>query len=142
MKTASLSLLGLVGALMLLASSASAFLAYSGREADVPIGSVTVKELAAGRPDVLVALCAQRGTAAAFGAGFATFFLFTVFGPYKRGDASAWWAILAATLACTLVSAARIPFLGTRQGAEATAIMLVLVVIALLLDARRLRAGA
>jgi len=139
MKILSVVLLAIVGSLVLIASLGSAFNAYSGREERVMIGGVEVRQLAAGREQVVTALEARRGTAAAFAAGFATFFLFVVFGPYKRGDVWAWWAVLGATLVCCLVSAARIMFLGTQQGVGAAGLMLAIVVVALLCDVGRLR---
>jgi hypothetical protein len=137
MRIASWVLLTLVGGLNLLASLGSSWVAYqTGQD---QIGPVSLSELAGGRPEVATAIRARRGTAAAWAAGFATLFLFIVLGPYRRGDVWAWWAVLAGALVVALLLLARIPFLGTRGGgAGAGAVLISAVVVALLLDVRRL----
>ncbi len=110
MKTASWIVLVVVGFLTLLGSLNSARIAY--RSNQDRFGSVTLTEISAGKPDVETALRARRGTAAAYAAGFATFFLFIVLGPYRRGDRWAWWAILAGTLVVAVLIVLRVPFLG------------------------------
>jgi hypothetical protein len=140
MKTASWVLLTLVGALTLVGGLASANLAYRGGEER--IGGVEIHQLAAGREEVVTALRARRGTAAAYAVGFATLFLFVVLGPYRRGERWCWWALLVTVVALALLSAARIPFLGARQGAEAAGIQLGVVIVALMLDVRRLRSAS
>jgi hypothetical protein len=102
MKTVSWVLLTLVGTLMLLGGLASASVAYRG--AQERIAGVELRELASGREEVVTALRARRGTAAAYAAGFATLFLFVVLGPYRRGEIWSWWAVLVATLVLTLLS--------------------------------------
>ncbi len=72
LRTASWVLLALMGAVILLISCASAYLAYSG---DYPIGGVPVAQVAAGREGVLTALRGIRGTSAAYAAGFAVLYL-------------------------------------------------------------------
>lgn len=89
-RTASWVLLTVVGALTLLVSLVSAFLAYLG---EYPIGGMPVAEVAAGRDGLLTALRGMRGTAAAFGAAFSVMLLGTVLGPYRAGDRRAWWTI-------------------------------------------------
>jgi hypothetical protein len=140
MKTVSWVLLALVGTLMLLGGLASASVAY--RSAQERIAGVELHELAAGREEVVTALRARRGTAAAYAAGFATLFLFVVLGPYRRGEIWSWWAVLVATLVLALLSAARIPFLGTAQGAAPTGIALGVVIVALMLDVGRLMSSS
>jgi hypothetical protein len=137
MRIASWVLLALVGGLNLLASLGSSWVAY--QTAQDQIGPVSLSELAGGRPEVATAIRARRGTAAAWAAGFATLFLSIVLGPYRRGDVWAWWTLLAGTLVVALILLARIPFLGTRGGgAGAGAVLISAVVVALLLDVRRL----
>jgi hypothetical protein len=141
MKTTSWVLLCIVGALILLGSLASAYLAYSG---DYPIGGTAVAEVAAGRETILTALRGIRGTSAAYAAGFAVFLLTTVLGPYRRGETGAWWAILLSTLAVVLIAAARVPLLGIPfgQGGSGPALILgAVVLLALLLDVGRLRSS-
>ena len=147
MKMASVIILAVVGRLTLVAGLESANIAY--RSNNDRYGSVTLSELTAGKPDVETALRARRGTAAAFGAGFAMLFLMIVFGPYRRGDRWAWWAILAGTLVTTALLLLRVPMLGIPLGSRAatgagTAIeglfMLGVVGVGLALGAGRLKA--
>jgi hypothetical protein len=139
LKTASWVLLTVVGGITLLASFVSANLAYRG---DYPIGGTPVAEVAAGRPEILTALRGIRGTSAAYAAGYALLFLATVIGPYRRGEKSAWWALLVATSVVVLLTAARVPLLGLPFGSGGTgaaAVQGALVLLALLLDVGRLR---
>ena len=96
MKTASWVLLAFAGVATLLLSLVSAARAY-GTYND-SIGGVSVSKLSAGRPDVETAVRSRRATASAYSAGFATLFLLITVGPYRRGDAWAWWALLAGML--------------------------------------------
>ena len=137
MKKASWIVLALAGSLTLLASLASLSNAYfNGAD---QIGGVAIDVLADGNPEVLTALRARRATAAAYASGFAAFLLLIVVGPYRRGDAWAWWAVLIGTLTETLLVFARIPFLGTRAGTGPALIFLAVVAIGLALDARRVK---
>ena len=141
LRTVSTWLLGIAGTLVLLVSLISANLAYRGQ---YPVGGTTpVQDVAPGRPDIETALRAIRGTSAAYAAGFAALFLAIVFGPYRRGDRWAWWALLAGILAILVISLARIPLLGVAIGRAGTGPALVqtgVMVLGLLLDVRRLRA--
>jgi hypothetical protein len=139
----------IVGALTLLGSVFSLWLAYSSTEDQ--IGPASLDELSVGRPEVATALRARRATAAAYAAGFATFFLAITLGPYRRGDVWAWWAILTGTLVVSVLTLLRIPFLGIQLGAPAAAtgagtalttlVQLVAVGIGLALGASRLHTG-
>ena len=82
LRTASWILLALLGTLTLVSSLASVNIAYF-QEDDLIGGpeGINLSELAADRADVRTALKARRGTAAAFGAGYAILFLFLVLGP-------------------------------------------------------------
>jgi len=140
MKTASWILLTLAGALTLIGGVASLSVAYRGTEDQ--IGPVTLAELTGGRTEVAAALRARRATAAAYAAGFATLFLAITLGPYRRGDVWAWWALLLGTVVMSALSLLRVPFIGTRAGAGAALVTLVVVGLGLALDARRLRASA
>jgi hypothetical protein len=139
MRTASWVILAIVGALTLLASMASWGVAYFA--SDDQIGPTRLSQLAGGLPEVAVALRARRATAAAYAAGFSTLFLAITLGPYRRGDSWAWWALLVGTLVMSVGSLLRVPILGTRAGAGAPLITLVVVGLGLALDARRLRSG-
>jgi hypothetical protein len=128
-------LLVVVGALVLLVSLLSANLAYRG---DFPVGGVSIGEIASGRDAVLVGLRGARGTAAAWGAAWAVLFLAVVLGPYRRGDVASWWGILASLLALGAVAGARVLFIGSQAGTGTPLILLVLGIVALLLDVKRL----
>ena len=141
LRTASWVWLSIVGGLSLLVSFLSAYLGYLG---PFDIGGMPVAEVASGRPGILTALRAIRGTSAAFGAGFAVLFLAIVIGPYRRGETRAWWTLLFATLAIAVVILLRMPTLGIAfgQGGTGTAITLGgLILFGLLLDVGRLRAS-
>ena len=140
MRTASWVILAIVGALTMLGSMASCYVAYRGAEDQ--IGPVTLSQVTAGQPEVATALRARRGTAAAYAGGFATLFLAIVFWPYRRGDVWAWWALLAGTVVLAAMILLRVPLLNTRVGGGAGLITLVVVGLALALDAGRLRSGA
>ena len=138
LRTASWILLAVVGVLVLLISLTSANLAYRG---DYPVGGVSIGEVAAGRDAVLEGLRGSRGTAAAWGAAWAALFLAVVLGPYRRGDVATWWGILASVLALGAIVGARVMFLQSQAGVGAAVIVLVVVLVALLLDVKRI-AGA
>ncbi len=139
LRTASWILLALVGALTLLASLASANLAYRG---EFGLGGVSIDEIAAGRESVLLALRGARGTAAAWAAGWAALFLAVVLGPYRRGDVASWWGILISALVMAVVAGARVSLVGIRAGSGGPLVLLAVVVVALLLDVRRLTRAA
>ncbi len=138
LRTASWVLLTITGGLTLLFSLVSTYWAYIG---NYPIGGMPVAQVAAGREDILVALRGIRGTSAAFGAAFALLFLGTVLGPYRSGDTRAWWTILLATLALSLIVLLRVPTLGVALGQGGTPMAFTLgglVLVGLLLDVGRL----
>jgi hypothetical protein len=137
MKKASWVLLTIVGALMLLASLASLFTAYRPDAPDALTPQISLSDITAGNPEAATALRARRGTAAAFAAAYAVLFLFVVLGSYRHGDRWSWWALLCGALTLALLIAARVPLLGTQAGVASGLIPLVIVVIALLLDVRR-----
>lgn len=139
MQKASWILLALAAALTILGGLASLSVAFRSQEDQ--IGPATLTELTAGRPDLEVALRARRATAAAYATGFGTFFLAIVLGPYRRGDAWAWWAIFLATLVVTALMLLRVPFLGTYLGVTTALIQLVVVGLGLGLGAGRLRSA-
>lgn len=137
LRTASWVILAIVGALALLGALTSANLAYRGM---YPVGGVSIAEIASGRDAVLVGLRGSRGTAAAWAAAWATLFLVVVLGPYRRGDVTTWWGLLASALVLAAVAALRVPLLSHSAGAGAPVVLLVVVILALLLDVSRLRA--
>lgn len=135
MRTMSWVLLLVLGVLTLIASFGSAHLAYRG---DYRVGPTPIVELAAGRPEVLLALRGIRGTAAAYAAGFAVLFLAIVLGPYRCGEKWAWWALFAGLLVVTVLVVLRVPLLGLRLGVGTALIQAGVGLVALLLDVRRL----
>ncbi len=140
LRTASWILLALLGTLTLVSSLASVNIAYF-QEDDLIGGpeGINLSELAADRADVRTALKARRGTAAAFGAGYAILFLFLVLVPYRRGERWAWWAVLVGTLAFAGIILLRVALIQTQVGLVAAIPPLVVVAIALLLDVGRLK---
>jgi len=138
LRTVSWVLLAIVGVLVLLVSLVSANLAYRGM---YPIAGVSITDVASGREVVLLGLRGVRGTAAAWGAAWAALFLAVVLGPYRRGDVATWWGILASVLVLGAVAGARVPFTGAQAGTGEPLVLLVVVLVALLLDVKRLTAA-
>src|SRR4030095_3222537 len=137
MRTASWVLLTILGGLTLLASLASAGLAYRG---DYPVGGVSIEHVANGRAPVLSGLRGIRGTPAAYAAAYAVLFLAIVLVPYRRGEVWAWWALAAALLTLLVIVALRIPMLDTRLGVGSAVPSAGIGCLGLLLDVRRLGA--
>jgi hypothetical protein len=138
LRTVSWVILAIVGVLVLLVSLASANLAYRG---DFPISGVSINDVAAGRESVLLGLRGVRGTAAAWGGAWAALFLAVVLGPYRRGDTTTWWGILASVVVLGAVAGARVLFTRVQTGTGEPLILLVVVLVALLLDVKRLTEG-
>ena len=138
LRTASWILLAVVGVGVFLIALISANLAYRG---DYPVGGVSIAEIASGRDAVLEGLRGTRGTAAAWAAAWAALFLAVVFGPYRRGDVATWWGLLVSALVLGAVVGARVLFLRSQAGTGAALVILVVVLVALLLDVKRV-AGA
>jgi hypothetical protein len=135
LRTASWVILAIVGALVLLGALNSANIAYRD---GFRVGGASIDEIAAGREGVLLGLRGARGTAAAWGAAWAVLFLAAVVGPYRRGDVAAWWGILASVVVLGAVAGARVLFTRAQSGTGEPLILLVVVLLALLLDVRRL----
>jgi hypothetical protein len=138
LRTVSWVLLAIVGVLVLLGSLASANLAYRGI---YPIAGVSITDVASGREVVLLGLRGSRGTAAAWAAAWAALFLAVVLGPYRRGDVAAWWGILASVIVLGAVAGARVLFIRFQAGTGEPLVLLVVVLLALLLDVKRLTAA-
>ncbi|MGE5124968.1 MAG: hypothetical protein ACM3PV_01660 [Betaproteobacteria bacterium] len=137
LRTASWILLVVAGALVLVGALASANLAYRG---EYRVGGVAVSDVALGREAVLAGLRGARGTAAAWAAAFGLLLVFVAAGPYRQGSVASWWGILVSTLALLGLAALRIPLVGTSVGTGEPLVLTVVVVVALLLDVRRLSA--
>jgi hypothetical protein len=139
LRTVSWVCLAVVGVLVLLGALVSMQVAYWGLYG---VGGESIEKIAAGRENVLLGLRGVRGTAAAWGAAWATLFLVVVLGPYRRGDVTSWWGILASTLVLGVVVALRVPVLGIQAGTGTALVLLLLVILGLLLDVKRLVAPA
>ncbi len=135
LRTVSWVLLAVIGVLVLLVSMISANLAYRG---DYQVGGVSIGEIASGRDAVLEGLRGVRGTSAGWAAAWAVLLLAVVVGPYRRGDVATWWGLLGSVLMLSVVVGARALFLTSQAGTGAAVIILVLVLVALLLDVKRL----
>ena len=135
LRTVSWVLLVVVGVLVLLFSLVSARLAYWG---DFPVGGVGVAEIAGDDENVLLGLRGARGTAAAWGAAWSVLFLVVVLGPYRRGDVTTWWALLASAIVLGVIVALRVPVLGLQAGAGTALVILLWILLALLVDVKRL----
>lgn len=135
LRTVSWVLLVIVGGLILFGALVSVQTAYWGM---FPVGGVSIEKIAGGQTEVLLGLRGARGTAAAWAAAWAALFLFVVLGPYRRGDVTTWWGILASTLVLGVVVALRVPVLGIQAGTGTPLVLLVVVIVALLLDVKRL----
>jgi hypothetical protein len=138
LRTISWILLTILGALTLLGSLASARVAYLAPEQEQLLPNISLAD-AGLSPEVATAIRARRGTAAAYGAGFAVLFLIVVTVPYRLGAVWSYWAVLASLVVLCAVSAMRVPTLHVKAGADAAAIQLAVGVVALLLDVKRLR---
>jgi hypothetical protein len=138
LRTVSWVMLAVVGALILAGSVISMLTAY---RSDYQIGPASVEAVAAGRPGLATALRGIRGTAAAYAGAYAVLLLGMVAGPYRKGDTSSWWAILASAVVLFVFAAGRQPFLGTTLGMGAPGIALGVIVLALVLDGGRLKAA-
>ena len=135
LRTVSWVLLAVVGALTLFFSLGSAMTAYRGM---FPVGGADIDEIAQGREAVLLGLRGVRGTSAAWAAAWATLFLVVVLGPYRRGDVVCWWGILASAIVMAAVVALRVPLLDLQAGTGTALVFLVWVILALLVDVKRL----
>lgn len=99
--------------------------------------SVTIDDIGAKTsPEVATALRGRRVTAATWALAYALMLWGVLLVPYKRGERWAWWVILLSLVVSQLLSLARIPMLDTRQGASASAILIGLALVGLLLGAR------
>jgi hypothetical protein len=136
MKKASWIVLFVVGLLMFVFSLLSAVNAYWRNWG---IGPTSLTKLGALVPGTEVALRASRSTAAAFGAAFAALFLTIVFGPYRRGEVWAWWALLGSTLCFAAIVLLTVPLIGTTLGTLPAVEVLVIVLVGLGLDVGRVR---
>ena len=136
LRTISWVLLTLLCAMTLLFSVGSAGVGYSN--ADDQFGDVALTDLTDGDEQLKKIIHGRRITAASFAAAYATLLLLVVLIPYRRGEVWAWWAILIATLVLSVMIWLRVPTLGITLGASTGYTQLVVVIVALLLDVKRL----
>jgi hypothetical protein len=141
MKKASWIILTVLGVAITLLSLVSALHAYRTRD-DYGIGHSRVSRVAGGDAGVATALRGIRGTSASYGVAYGILFLAIVLGPYRRGEAWAWIALLVAGLTQCVLVLLRIPILGTQLGVAPAVDQIVLLVVGLLLDVGRLKGPA
>jgi len=99
--------------------------------------SVTIDDIGAKTsPEVATALRGRRVTAATWALAYGLMLWGVLLVPYKRGERWAWWTILLSIVVSQLLSLARIPMLNTQQGAAASAILIGMALVGLLLGAR------
>lgn len=134
--TAGWALLLLLAAALTLLSINSTYIPLAARP-DGVTSSVTVDDIGAKTsPEVATALRGRRVTAATWALAYGLMLWGVLLVPYRRGERWAWWAILLSVVVPQLLSLARIPMLGTQQGAAASAILIGVAVVGLLLGAR------
>ena len=138
MKKTSWILLTVLGVAITLFSLISAVHAYRTND-DYGIGPSRVSRVAGDDARVATALRGSRGTSAAYAAAYGVLFLAVVLGPYRRGDAWAWKALLVAGLTQCVLVVLRRPILGTQLGLAPAVTQGVLLAVGLLLDVGRLR---
>lgn len=98
--------------------------------------SVTIEDIGAQTsPEVATALRGRRVTAATWALAYGLLLWGVLLVPYRRGERWAWWAILLSMVVSQGLSLARIPMLDTQQGAGASAILIGMVLVGLLLGA-------
>ena len=141
MKKASWILLTVVAVAITVLSLVSAVHAYRTSD-DYGIGGLRVSKVAGGDASLATALRGIRGTSAAYGVAYGVLFLAIVLGPYRRGDAWAWWALLVAGLIQFVLVLLRIPLLDTQLGTSAAVTQFIPLVVGLLLDVGRLKGSA
>lgn len=140
MRKISVGILAVVGIGVLLLSLVSMGQAYFNNYAIGGSEGPGVQQVGGSDPLVEKALRGIRGTSAAYAGAFAVLFLAIVFGPYKRGEVWAWWALLAASVLHAAIVLPRLVFVDTTLGVGPAVTQAVVVIVALLLDASRLRA--
>jgi hypothetical protein len=139
-KKASWIILTVMGAAIVLISMISAYHSYS--TSNYGIGDLSVSKVAGGDAELETALRGIRGTSASYAIAYGVLFLAVVLGPYRRGEVWAWKALFATVLIQSAFVFLRVPFLGTWLGTQAAITSNVPILIALLLDAGRLKSSA
>ena len=128
-------LLLLLAAALTLLSINSTYIPLMSRPEGVT-SSVTVNDVGAKTsPEVATALRGRRVTAATWALAYGLMLWGVLLVPYKRGERWAWWTILLSIVISQLLSLARIPMLDTQQGAAASAIIIGMALVGLLLGA-------
>ena len=130
------ALLLLMAAALTLLSINSSYIPLAARP-DGVTSSVTIDDIGAKTsPEVATALRGRRVTAATWALAYGLLLWGVLLVPYRRGERWAWWAILLSVVVSQLLSLARIPTLDTQQGAGASAILIGITLVGLLLGAK------
>jgi len=109
-----------------------------GKAPDSLTPSYSVQDLEATNAEAATAVRGRRVTAATWALGYGLLALYVVLVPYRRGERWAWWALLLSLGISQLVSLARVPVLGTQQGAAASGMLLALLLLGLMTGAPRM----
>ena len=129
-------LLLLLAAALTLLSINSTYIPLTARP-DGVTSSVTIDDIGAKTsPEVATALRGRRVTAATWALAYGLLLWGVLLVPYRRGERWAWWAILLSVVVSQFLSLARIPMLDTQQGAGASATLIGVALVGLLLGAR------
>jgi hypothetical protein len=126
-----------LGAITLL-SLQSIWLAYTSPKDNITPTYALDQVREAGGEDAAKAIRGRRATAATWALGYALLGIAVVFGPYRRGERWAWWALFVSLGLSQLLSLARAAMLGTTFGLSAPAIILALGLLGLLAGAPRI----
>ncbi|MGH9824060.1 MAG: hypothetical protein ACREDR_12505 [Blastocatellia bacterium] len=136
---ASLGLLMLLVAGMLLGSFNSVMVAYRGAPDHLAgVGFDEIRALPGGGDNAVKAIRARRATAATWAMAYAILMALVVLGPYRQGKRWAWWALLVSLGLPNLISLARVPLIGTTSGALPSAIGLAILLLGLLAGAPKM----
>jgi hypothetical protein len=127
----SIVLLVLVAVAINLGALGNVYVAFSGR--GDRIGSLTFDQLRSmGADDAIQAIRGRRLTATTWALGYGVLFAWIVFGPYRRKERWAWWALLASLVVPQIISMARVLFIGTLAGTQAAAMLMAFGLLGLL----------
>jgi hypothetical protein len=135
---ASWVILSVVLAATALLAAQSLRIAYTGPQDNIARDYTLDQVRATGGEEAVKAVRGRRATAATWALGYALLGLIVVFGPYRRGERWAWWALLVSLGLSQLLSMLRAPFLATTHGAGAPGVILALALLALLAAVPRL----
>lgn len=130
---ASWVLLFLLSVVVIVLSLNSLGTAYFGKQDQLIAGFGLEQLEGAGGPEAVRAFRGRRATAATWALGWGILYASMAFIPYRRKERWAWWALLAALLLPELLSLARYVIIGARSGAGASATLLAIGLLGLMM---------